>query len=102
MTCARNSAMAADLVERGADAIVVGFSGPQLHVTGHLGGEFHHSLGELLRMGDDHERDRPLSALLRPLSLTKGHAPAALAAASSRYALEVAPGSLCPIERSPR
>ena len=78
-----------------ANAAVVGASGSlEVNVGGHLGGELAHAGGQGGRVRDDHIRDAHAHAA--PTS------PAARAAARRMREVETAPGSRCPMERSPR
>ncbi len=79
----------------GADAAVVGAPGGlEAHVGGHLRGQLTHAARQGLGVGDDDEGNAYAHAA--PTS------PAARAAARRMREVDTAPGSRCPMERSPR
>ena len=81
--------------ESGADAAVVGAPGGlEAHVGGHLRGQLTHAARQGLGVGDDDEGNAHAHAA--PTS------PAARAAARRMREVDTAPGSRCPMERSPR
>src|SRR5690606_9344052 len=85
------------VVARAEPAVVRPARGEQQHAGRHLGGELDGPLREPLRVRDEDERDA------RPRPDRPGaHAVAASRAASSRIAVDVAPGSWWPALRSPR
>ena len=79
----------------GADAAVLRAPGGlEVHVGSHLGGQFTDSSGQGGRVGDDEIRNAHAHAA--PAS------PAARTAARRMREVDTAPGSRCPMERSPR
>ena len=66
----------------------------EAHVGGHLGGQLAHADGKRGGMGDDDEGDARAHASWSSV--------AARAAARRMREVETAPGSRCPMERSPR
>ena len=83
-----------EVVGRADAAVVRAPGGLEVHVGGHLGGQLTDSGGQGGRVGDDNERDAHAHAA--PAS------PAARTAARRMREVDTAPGSRCPMERSPR